>query len=63
MTMALLSLIALTHALWLMINIRPQVILRNRPGTCIPLCAIAYFSRFSGSGGFTWRALLELEDK
>ncbi|GFP91278.1 UDP-n-acetylglucosamine transferase subunit alg14 homolog [Phtheirospermum japonicum] len=37
------TLIALTHALWLMIKIRPHVILCNGPGTCIPLCVIAFF--------------------
>ncbi|KAJ9545486.1 hypothetical protein OSB04_025193 [Centaurea solstitialis] len=36
------TLLALAHALWLMIKIRPQVILCNGPGTCIPICAIAF---------------------
>nr|XP_027068915.1 UDP-N-acetylglucosamine transferase subunit ALG14-like isoform X2 [Coffea arabica] len=36
------TLIALAHALWLMIKIRPHVILCNGPETCIPLCAIAF---------------------
>ncbi|XP_017232753.1 uncharacterized protein LOC108206846 isoform X2 [Daucus carota subsp. sativus] len=34
---------AVAHALLLMIKIKPQVILCNGPGTCIPLCAIAFF--------------------
>ncbi|KAJ0082402.1 hypothetical protein Patl1_10144 [Pistacia atlantica] len=32
------TLLAIAHALWLMIRIRPQVVLCNGPGTCIPLC-------------------------
>ncbi|KAD4586197.1 hypothetical protein E3N88_23798 [Mikania micrantha] len=36
------TLLALCHALWLMVKIRPQVILCNGPGTCIPICAIAF---------------------
>ncbi|KAF2314661.1 hypothetical protein GH714_028331 [Hevea brasiliensis] len=36
------TLIAIAHALWLMIKIRPQVILCNGPGTCVPLCVIAF---------------------
>ncbi|XVF87205.1 hypothetical protein PTKIN_Ptkin18bG0100200 [Pterospermum kingtungense] len=37
------TLVALVHALRLMIKIRPQVVLCNGPGTCIPLCVIAFF--------------------
>ncbi|RID78083.1 hypothetical protein BRARA_A00937 [Brassica rapa] len=36
------TILATVHALWLMIRIRPQVILCNGPGTCIPLCVIAF---------------------
>ncbi|KAI7739201.1 hypothetical protein M8C21_016176, partial [Ambrosia artemisiifolia] len=36
------TLLALGHALWLMVKIRPHVILCNGPGTCIPICAIAF---------------------
>ncbi|XP_059665653.1 UDP-N-acetylglucosamine transferase subunit ALG14 [Cornus florida] len=42
------TLIAIAHALWLMIKIRPQVILCNGPGTCIPLCAIAFCFKVVG---------------
>ncbi|KAL2922964.1 UDP-N-acetylglucosamine transferase subunit ALG14 [Bienertia sinuspersici] len=42
------TLIAIAHALWLMVNIRPQVILCNGPGTCIPLCAIAFVFKVLG---------------
>ncbi|RXH99001.1 hypothetical protein DVH24_011326 [Malus domestica] len=41
-TSVLTALIALAHGLWLMIRIRPQVILCNGPGTCVPLCVIAF---------------------
>ncbi|RWW25264.1 hypothetical protein GW17_00010406 [Ensete ventricosum] len=36
------TLIATAHALWLVIRIRPQVIICNDPGTCIPLCASGF---------------------
>lgn len=42
------TLLALAHALWLMITIRPQVILCNGPGTCIPICAIAFIFKVLG---------------
>ncbi|GFP88310.1 UDP-n-acetylglucosamine transferase subunit alg14 homolog [Phtheirospermum japonicum] len=51
-------LIALTHALWLMIKIRPQVILCNGPGTCIPLCAIAFFFKVFG---IRWSSIFYIE--
>ncbi|KAJ8424937.1 hypothetical protein Cgig2_030893 [Carnegiea gigantea] len=41
------TLVAIAHALWLMIKIRPQVILCNGPGTCIPICAIAHLFKVS----------------
>ncbi|KAL5178670.1 UDP-N-acetylglucosamine transferase subunit ALG14 [Glycine soja] len=40
--------VAMVHALWLMIKIRPEVILCNGPGTCIPLCAIAFIFKVLG---------------
>ncbi|KAI7732905.1 hypothetical protein M8C21_023236 [Ambrosia artemisiifolia] len=42
------TLYALAHALWLMVKIRPQVILCNGPGTCIPICAIAFIFKVLG---------------
>ncbi|KAI3705517.1 hypothetical protein L1987_75756 [Smallanthus sonchifolius] len=42
------TLFALGHALWLMVKIRPQVILCNGPGTCIPICAIAFIFKILG---------------
>ncbi|KAG5565179.1 hypothetical protein RHGRI_001170 [Rhododendron griersonianum] len=42
------TVMAIAHALWLMIKIRPQVILCNGPGTCLPLCVIAFFFKVVG---------------
>ncbi|XP_076950580.1 uncharacterized protein LOC143623602 [Bidens hawaiensis] len=36
------TLLALGHALWLMVKIRPHMILCNGPGTCIPICVIVF---------------------
>ncbi|XP_019151746.1 PREDICTED: UDP-N-acetylglucosamine transferase subunit ALG14 homolog isoform X3 [Ipomoea nil] len=51
------TLIAIAHGLWLMIKIRPEVILCNGPGTCIPICVIAFFLKDGlyefGSSTFT----------
>ncbi|XP_051128851.1 uncharacterized protein LOC127249854 isoform X1 [Andrographis paniculata] len=52
------TLIALTHALWLMIKIRPQVILCNGPGTCIPLCVIAFLFKVFG---IRWSSIFYVE--
>ncbi|XP_021891375.1 UDP-N-acetylglucosamine transferase subunit ALG14 homolog isoform X3 [Carica papaya] len=42
------TLLALAHALWLMIKIRPQVVLCNGPGTCVPICVIAFLFKVVG---------------
>ncbi|XP_071732381.1 UDP-N-acetylglucosamine transferase subunit ALG14-like [Rutidosis leptorrhynchoides] len=42
------TLYALIHALWLMLKTRPQVIMCNGPGTCIPICAIAFVFKVLG---------------
>lgn len=42
------TLIAIAHALWLMIKIRPEVIICNGPGTCVPLCVIAFLFKVVG---------------
>ncbi|KAG6405047.1 hypothetical protein SASPL_132629 [Salvia splendens] len=52
------TLSALAHALWLMIKIRPQVILCNGPGTCIPLCAIAFVFKVLG---IRWSSIFYVE--
>lgn len=50
--------ISLTHALWLMFRIRPQVILCNGPGTCIPLCIIAFLFKVFG---IWWSSIFYIE--
>lgn len=52
------TLIAIAHALWLMIRIRPQVILCNGPGTCIPLCIIAFLFKVMG---IRWSSIFYVE--
>ncbi|KAJ8531514.1 hypothetical protein K7X08_026948 [Anisodus acutangulus] len=52
------TLVAVAHALWLMIKIRPQVILCNGPGTCIPLCAIAFLFKVLG---IKWSSIFYVE--
>ncbi|XP_042458965.1 UDP-N-acetylglucosamine transferase subunit ALG14-like isoform X1 [Zingiber officinale] len=44
------TLIALAHAVWLTFRIRPQVIICNGPGTCIPLCTSAFLFKLVGLG-------------
>ncbi|KAF6170156.1 hypothetical protein GIB67_038689 [Kingdonia uniflora] len=52
------TLIALVHAMRLMLRIRPQVILCNGPGTCIPLCLIAFFFKVVG---IRWSSIFYVE--
>lgn len=52
------TLVAIAHALWLMIKIRPQVILCNGPGTCIPLCVIAFLFKVLG---IRWSSIFYVE--
>ncbi|VFQ60282.1 unnamed protein product [Cuscuta campestris] len=52
------TLIALAHGLWLMIKIRPEVVLCNGPGTCIPLCVIAFFFKVLG---IRWSSIFYVE--
>uniref|UniRef100_A0A5B6ZH51 UDP-N-acetylglucosamine transferase subunit ALG14 n=1 Tax=Davidia involucrata TaxID=16924 RepID=A0A5B6ZH51_DAVIN len=52
------TIIAMAHALWLMIKIRPQVILCNGPGTCIPLCVIAFIFKVVG---IRWSTIFYVE--
>lgn len=52
------TLMALAHALWLMIRLRPQVILCNGPGTCIPLCLIAFLFKVMG---IQWSSIFYVE--
>ncbi|GAB2213784.1 hypothetical protein Droror1_Dr00018099 [Drosera rotundifolia] len=52
------TLVAIAHALWLIIKTRPQVIICNGPGTCIPLCLIAFFFKVVG---FKWSSIFYVE--
>ncbi|KAJ4912571.1 hypothetical protein Rs2_07192 [Raphanus sativus] len=52
------TILATLHALWLMIRIRPQVILCNGPGTCIPLCVIAFLFKVLG---IRWSSIFYVE--
>ncbi|KAK8618560.1 hypothetical protein V6N13_132548 [Hibiscus sabdariffa] len=52
------TLVATAHALWLMIKIRPQVVLCNGPGTCIPLCVIAFIFKVIG---IRWSSIFYVE--
>ncbi|CAH2078680.1 unnamed protein product [Thlaspi arvense] len=52
------TVVAIAHALWLMIRIRPQVILCNGPGTCIPLCGIAFLFKVLG---IRWSSIFYVE--
>ncbi|XP_031126523.1 UDP-N-acetylglucosamine transferase subunit ALG14 homolog [Ipomoea triloba] len=52
------TLIAIAHGLWLMIKIRPEVILCNGPGTCIPICVIAFFLKVLG---IRWSSIFYVE--
>ncbi|XP_026449149.1 UDP-N-acetylglucosamine transferase subunit ALG14-like isoform X1 [Papaver somniferum] len=52
------TLVALVHALLLMIKIRPQVILCNGPGTCFPLCVIAFVFKVLG---IRWSSIFYVE--
>ncbi|XP_016448753.1 uncharacterized protein LOC107773842 isoform X3 [Nicotiana tabacum] len=52
------TLVAIAHALWLMIKIRPQVILCNGPGTCVPLCVIAFLFKVLG---IQWSSIFYVE--
>ncbi|ESR62879.1 hypothetical protein CICLE_v10016572mg [Citrus x clementina] len=52
------TLLATTHALWLMVKIRPQVVLCNGPGTCIPLCVIAFLFKVIG---MRWSSIFYVE--
>ncbi|XP_010538518.1 PREDICTED: UDP-N-acetylglucosamine transferase subunit ALG14 homolog isoform X2 [Tarenaya hassleriana] len=52
------TLVAMVHALWLMIGIRPRVVLCNGPGTCIPLCVIAFLFKVFG---IRWSSIFYVE--
>ncbi|CAL1401327.1 unnamed protein product [Linum trigynum] len=52
------TLIAIAHALWLMLRTRPEVVLCNGPGTCVPLCVIAFLFKVVG---IRWSCIFYVE--
>lgn len=48
LTSQLTNLITCAHAIWIMIRIRPQVIVCNGPITCIPICMSAFYFKVLG---------------
>ncbi|KAL5724317.1 N-acetylglucosaminyldiphosphodolichol N-acetylglucosaminyltransferase [Ranunculus cassubicifolius] len=52
------TIFAILHALLLMIQVRPQVILCNGPGTCVPLCIIAFLFKVIG---IRWSSIFYVE--
>ncbi|KAK1293730.1 hypothetical protein QJS10_CPB17g01691 [Acorus calamus] len=52
------TLFAIGHALWLIFQIRPEVIICNGPGTCIPLCIAAFFFKLAG---LRWSSIFYVE--
>lgn len=47
-TSVLTTMIATFHGLWLVFGVRPDMILCNGPGTCIPLCFAGYLLKVLG---------------
>ncbi|KAJ3691051.1 hypothetical protein LUZ61_020215 [Rhynchospora tenuis] len=52
------TIVAIIHAMWIVLKLRPQVILCNGPGTCIPLCACAYLLKLVG---WRWSTIIYIE--
>uniref|UniRef100_A0A0D9Y0K3 UDP-N-acetylglucosamine transferase subunit ALG14 n=1 Tax=Leersia perrieri TaxID=77586 RepID=A0A0D9Y0K3_9ORYZ len=52
------TLLATLHTMWIIIRIRPQVILCNGPGTCIPLCVSSFVLKVLGLG---WSSIFYIE--
>ncbi|XP_077244906.1 uncharacterized protein LOC143884927 [Tasmannia lanceolata] len=52
------TLIAMVHALWLTFKIRPEVIVCNGPGTCIPLGVAAFLFKVVG---IRWSSIFYVE--
>eukprot|EP01031_Cornospumella_fuschlensis_P028799 gene28800-34766_t len=42
------TLLSIPHSLYLIAQIQPQVIICNGPGTCVPLCYMAFLLSFLG---------------
>ncbi|XP_020590783.1 UDP-N-acetylglucosamine transferase subunit ALG14 homolog [Phalaenopsis equestris] len=52
------TLVAILHALWLMLQFRPEVIICNGPGTCIPICLVAFIFKVVG---VRWSSIFYIE--
>lgn len=52
------TLVAILHALWLMLKFRPEVIICNGPGTCIPICLVAFIFKVVG---VRWSSIFYIE--
>ncbi|KAL0906989.1 hypothetical protein M5K25_025524 [Dendrobium thyrsiflorum] len=52
------TLVAILHALWLMLKFRPEVIICNGPGTCIPICLVAFIFKVVG---IRWSSIFYIE--
>ncbi|XP_078175395.1 uncharacterized protein LOC144569086 isoform X1 [Carex rostrata] len=52
------TIVAIMHAMWIVLKLRPQVILCNGPGTCIPVCACAYLLKLLG---WRWCTIIYIE--
>ncbi|KAJ3672553.1 hypothetical protein LUZ60_007274 [Juncus effusus] len=52
------TLLASFHAMWIVLKIRPQMIICNGPGTCIPICACAFLLKIIG---LKWCTIIYVE--
>ncbi|KAK8944527.1 hypothetical protein KSP39_PZI008584 [Platanthera zijinensis] len=52
------TILAIVHALWLMLKFRPEVIICNGPGTCIPICLVAFILKVIG---VRWSSIFYIE--
>lgn len=52
------TMLAIVHALWLMLKFRPEVIICNGPGTCIPICLVAFIFKVIG---VRWSSIFYIE--
>lgn len=42
------TIVAIAHGLWLVFRIRPEIVLCNGPGTCIPICVAGFLLKVMG---------------
>ncbi|XP_024521168.1 UDP-N-acetylglucosamine transferase subunit ALG14 homolog [Selaginella moellendorffii] len=58
LTSVVTTLMAIAHALWVVFRIRPDVVLCNGPGTCLPVCVAAFLLKVLG---LKWATLVYVE--